>query len=101
MDDPLCQRFFTEPMQTLHRRYEILRAHFVEQRPLQAIAEQFGLNYYTVRALVRAFRVQCQARQVPPFLPSRSAGGPSARAPRHSPPSRTRRLWPMVVNSRS
>jgi hypothetical protein len=68
MVDPLCPRFFTEPTQTLHRRYEILRAHVVEQRSLQAIAEQFGLNYYTVRSLVRTFRAQCQANCVPPFL---------------------------------
>jgi len=68
MVDPLGQRFFTEPTQTLHRRYEILRAHVIEQRSLQAIAEQFGLNYYTVRSLVRTFRAQCQADCVPPFL---------------------------------
>jgi len=73
MADPLCQRFFTEPTQTRHKHYEILRAHFVEQRPLPAIAEQFGMNFYSVRALVRAFRAQCQANQVPPFLSNRAA----------------------------
>lgn len=78
MVDPLCQRFFTEPTQTLHRHYEILRAHFVEQRPLQAIAEQFDLNYYTVRSLVRAFRAQCQANRVPPFLSNHAPDGPNS-----------------------
>lgn len=72
MADPLCQRFFTAPTQILHKRYEILRAHFVEQRPLPAIAEQFGMNFYTVRSLVRAFRAQCQANQVSPFLANRT-----------------------------
>lgn len=68
MADALCQRFFTEPIQTLHRHYEILRAYFVEQRPLAALAEQFGLNFYTVRSLVRTFRTQVQANRVSPFF---------------------------------
>ena len=84
MVDPLCQRFFTQPTQTLHRRDEILRAHAVEQRPLQAIAEQFGLNYYTVRSLVRTFRAQCQANRVPPFLSNHTPDDPdSSRLPVH------------------
>jgi Homeodomain-like domain len=78
MVDPLCQRFFTQPTQTLHRRYEILRAHAVEQRPLQAIAKQFGLNYYTVRSLVRTFRAQCQANRVPPFLSNHTPDEPDS-----------------------
>jgi hypothetical protein len=73
MADPFCQRFFTEPTQTRHKHYEILRAHFVEQRPLPALAEQFGMNFYSVRSLVRAFRAQCQANQVSPFLSNRAA----------------------------
>lgn len=68
MAHPLCQRFFTEPTQTLHKHYEILRAHFVDQRPLPDIAEQFGMNFYTVRDLVRRFHAQCQSNQLPPFL---------------------------------
>jgi len=72
MDDRLCRRFFAEPRQTLQRRYEILRAYFLENRSLQQIAEQFGVNYYTVRALVRDFR---RADQPPPFLPSRAVDG--------------------------
>jgi hypothetical protein len=78
MADPHCQRFFTEPTQILHQRYEILRAHFVEQRPLPALAEQFGLNFYTVRSLVRTFRAQCQANQVPPFLSNHAGAGPAS-----------------------
>jgi hypothetical protein len=78
MADPLCQRFFTEPTQTLHKHYEILRAHFVEQRPLQAIADQFGMNYYSVRSVTRAFRAQCQANQVPPFFSNRVWDGPNS-----------------------
>jgi hypothetical protein len=70
MDDTLCRRFFAEPSQTLQRHYEILRGYFMEKRSLKQIAEQFSLNYYTVRALVRDFRAQCRAGEVPPFSPS-------------------------------
>jgi hypothetical protein len=95
MADPLCQRFFTEPTHVLHRRYEILRAHFVEQRSLRALAEQFEMNYYTVRSLVRDFRSQCHAHQVPPFLANHTGGGPDSlrllgpRRSRTRPPSPT------------
>jgi hypothetical protein len=82
MVDPLCQRFFAEPTQPLHKRYEILRAHFLEHRPLPVIAEQFGLNFYTVRSLVRTFRAQCRAHAVPPFLSNRTGVAPASRLPR-------------------
>jgi hypothetical protein len=101
MTDPRCQRFFTGPTQILHQRYEILRAHFVEQRSLTAIAAQSGLNYYTVRALVRTFRAQCETDQAPPFLWSPVGGGPDSRRrpqrrSRTDPPSPTTAssVWP-------
>jgi hypothetical protein len=98
MADSLYQRFFTEPTQTLHKRYEILRAHFVEQRPLPAIAEQFGMNFYTVRSLVRAFRVQCRAQQVPPFLSNHAGVAPDSSRLRAQRRRRTRLEWPTAVN---
>jgi hypothetical protein len=33
MKDTFGRRFFLEPTQTLHRRYEALRAVFVDQQP--------------------------------------------------------------------
>ncbi len=72
MDDTLCQRFFLEPAQTLHRRFEVLRAFFVDHRSLQDIARQYGYAYGTLRNLVSEFRAQCQAGQIPPFSPSRA-----------------------------
>jgi hypothetical protein len=98
MADPLCQRFFTEPTQTLHKRFEILRAHFLEQRPLPAIAEQFGMNFYTVRSLVRAFRAQCQANQVPPFLSNRAGVALDSILPLAHRRPRSHRPWPTAVN---
>jgi hypothetical protein len=67
MKDTLCCRFFLEPNQTLHRRYEALRAVFVDQQPQREVAQHFGYTYATLRRLVSDFRAQCRADQVPPF----------------------------------
>jgi len=93
MDDTLCRRFFAKPSHTLQRRYEILRAYFLENRSLKQIAEQFDVNYYTVRTLVRDFR---RADQPPPFLSSRVADAlpVAARQPR---PSRKRPRSPTAA----
>lgn len=67
MDDSSCLRFFVNPAQSLHRRYEVLRMFFVEHRSPKDIAQQFGYAYESVRAMVRDFRAQCRAAQPPPF----------------------------------
>ena len=95
MDDALCRQFFTQPSHSLHRRYEVLRAHFLEGRSLQDVAEQFGMNFYTVREWAREFRTQRQAGLAPPFLPShhhaadRAALQPAPRRDRKNPRSPT------------
>jgi len=48
--------FFLKPQSTHHRRYEILKAYFVEQHKAKDIAEQFGLSRYTVYSLIRDFK---------------------------------------------
>jgi hypothetical protein len=90
MNDSLCQDFFRLPTQTLHRRYEALRAFFLERRPLPEIAETFGYSYGTLRNLVADFRAQCRAGQAPPFSPPRPSGGLAVRNPPSNRPSRTR-----------
>jgi hypothetical protein len=67
MNDSLCSRFFLEPNQTLHRRYEALRAVCVDGQPQIEVAQRFGYTYNTMRRLVSDFRAQCRAGQVPPF----------------------------------
>ena len=75
-DDFLCQQFFLEPEQLLQRRYEVLRAFFVERCPMTQIAQQFGLSHGAVRNLVSDFRAKCQSGQVAPFFRSRHVDGP-------------------------
>ena len=59
MDDARCREFFSQPTQTYHRRYETLRAIFVEGRSHQEVAEQFGFEQSTVRQLAWEFREYC------------------------------------------
>jgi hypothetical protein len=96
MDDNRCRQFFVEPSQPLHRRYLALRAFFVGGESYEAVAEQFGVTYHTIRSWVRDFRAQCQEGQSPPFSPSHTWAGRSAtrqrvanRYKRNSPPRPT------------
>ena len=73
MDDTAIQKFFTQPTQTYHRRYEALRAVIVDDRSQKDVAEEFGFQYHTLRQLVSEFRRDFDAEQastVPPFFGS-------------------------------
>lgn len=48
--------FFIRPEAGAHRRYEALRAYFVEGRPAAEVAETLGYSAQAVEALVRDFR---------------------------------------------
>lgn len=105
MKDTFCRRFFLEPTQTLHRRYEALRAVFVDGQPQIEVAQRFGYTYNTMRRLVSDFRARCRAGQVPPFsLLRRMDGLPDSAVTIHplprTPPSLRIRVgcpWPQVA----
>ena len=59
MEGTAYQQFFTDPGQTYHRRYEALRAVFVDQRSQKEVAEEFGYTYGSMRQLVLEFRRYC------------------------------------------
>jgi len=48
--------YFTKPLTDWHRRYEALRASFVDRLPAQIIAERFGFSAAYVRLLRHQFR---------------------------------------------
>jgi transposase-like protein len=75
MDDTSCREFFTRPNHLYQRRYEALRAVFVEGRAAKDVAEQFGLAERTVRQLVYEFRQHCRDAdsESPFFATARSA----------------------------
>jgi hypothetical protein len=76
MDVSFCHDFFAHPTLTLHRRYEALRAVFLDHRPLTEVARQFGYRYGTLRNLMAQFRAQCRTSQIPPFSPLRLTDAP-------------------------
>lgn len=82
MDDTAYREFFTQPTQTYHRRYEALRAVFVEGRSQKEVAEGFGFTYGTMRQLVLEFRQYFEAEDEAvesPFFETPSAIDPLSR----------------------
>jgi transposase len=73
MDHQLYEAFFLRPSDTWHRRYEVLRAVFVEHRPLSDVADRFAVRCGTVRNWVSEFRGQRDREQAPPFSFGRPA----------------------------
>jgi hypothetical protein len=100
MADTRCRNFFLQPTQTLHRRYEALRAFFVDHRPLLEIAQEYGYRYGSLRNLVARFRAQCCSGHVPPFLLPHLMDVPAPSATVANRPSRSRPSRPMAANFR-
>jgi hypothetical protein len=95
VDDSRCLRFFLEPTDTLHRRYEALRAYFVERRPLKEIAQQSGYSYNTLRDVIGDFRARCREDRVPPFSQHPDRGDRNLTARSRQSPRKPRR-WRIV-----
>jgi hypothetical protein len=70
--------FFTAPSDVAQRRYEALRAYFVEDAPAAVVAERFGYAPSTVVAMVRDFSADAgeffiERRPGPRVAPSKLA----------------------------
>ena len=61
MVDVVCQRFFAKPSHVQQRRYEAMRAVFVDGRSQREVAETFGYQYDSLRQMVSEFRQSCHA----------------------------------------
>jgi transposase len=59
MDDSRCQNFFRQPTHAGHRRYEALRAVFVDGRSQKEVAEEVGVGYSALRQWVYDLRQHC------------------------------------------
>ncbi|CAN5340130.1 hypothetical protein BH10PLA2_BH10PLA2_24460 [soil metagenome] len=73
MDGMAYQDYFLQPTNVRHRRYEALRAVFVDGYSLQEAAQRFGVNYGTIRNWISEFCRQRGAGQLPPFSRRRLA----------------------------
>ena len=97
MDELACRRFFLNPNQTAHRRYEALRAVFVEGQSQKDAAARFGYTYGSMRQLVNQFRrvSEDQTTATEAFF-SRPAAHESGRRVKRRQPIRP---WPIVRRS--
>ena len=81
MDGTLARRFFLEPQQTFQRQYEALRSIFVDDEPLERVAERFGYKPSALKSMASRLRADCRRGVAPPFSSPTAAGGPSAPVP--------------------
>lgn len=78
MDDQPCRDFFLRPGSTSHRRYEALRAVFVDRRPSPEVAAQFGYKPAALKVLISRFRHDVRGQDIPPFSSPTVADDPRA-----------------------
>jgi hypothetical protein len=90
MDDQPCRSFFLQPRSTSHRRYEALRAVFIEGRPSAEVAAQFGYKPAALRVLISRFRRDIRGRDIPPFSSPTAADDPPAGRAARAATGRTR-----------
>ena len=77
MQNPHLREFFSQPPNLFQRRYEALRAVFLEERSQKEVAQQFGFQYQSFRQLVYEFRQQCQQGSAASlFFANRALGDP-------------------------
>ena len=69
--------FFLQPRSPRHRRYEVLRARFVDNLSIKQIAARFGLSALTVDSQIRDFKRDMD-REEPPVFFARLRPGPKA-----------------------
>jgi DNA-directed RNA polymerase specialized sigma24 family protein len=69
MEEPLFRKFFTRPTNPYQRRYEALRAVYIDGQSQKQTAERFGFRYSTMRQLMYEFRKQqMEADSQSPFF---------------------------------
>jgi hypothetical protein len=104
MDHTLYREFFAQPTHPYHRRYEALRAVFLDGRSQKEVAEHFGYRYSTLRQMVYEFRrLGHDSDAVSPFFEiPRVDARPRRASPRGRtsprPPRSRRPTWRIVGN---
>jgi hypothetical protein len=81
MDGSHTRRFFLEPQQTFQRQYEALRALFVDDEPLERVAERFDYKPSTLRSMASRLRADDRRGVATPFFSRTAADGASVPVP--------------------
>jgi hypothetical protein len=79
MDGSHARRFFLEPEPTFQRRYEALRAIFVDDEPFDQVARRFGYKPSALRSMASRLRADCRRGVATPFFSRTAAADPSGR----------------------
>ena len=74
MDDLLCRQFFLQPQPTNQRRYEALRAFFVQGQTLADIADRLGYRTSALKSMICRLRAACARGDPPPFFSPMGVG---------------------------
>jgi hypothetical protein len=98
MDGSHDRRFFLEPEQTFHRRYEALRAILVDDEPIDRVAERFGYKLSAMRSMISRFRADRRRDIMPPFFSPMVADDPAGGAAKATDPPPTSRRSPTVAS---
>jgi transposase len=81
MDDTRYRQFFLDAdPTTYHRRYEALRAVFVDGLSQDEVAARFGFTYGSMRQLIHGFRAARRSGSPPPSSKRPSPAGHPASA---------------------
>jgi hypothetical protein len=83
------REFFTAPEQVNQRRYEAMRAFFVDGLTHAQAGERFGYTRWSMVNLVREHRAGRLALFAPPRQPGPAPGGGPGQGPRPRPGHRT------------
>jgi hypothetical protein len=98
MDEGHIKGFFLEPRQTFQRQYEALRAIFVDDEPLERVADRFGYMPATLRSMASRLRSDIRRGVATPFFSPTAEGGLSEEAQAEGGRSPRRPTSPIVAN---
>ena len=87
MDGSHARRFFLEPQQTFQRRYEALRAIFVDDEPLDRVAQRFAYKPSALRSMASRLRADCRRGVSTPFFSPTGEDDLSGQSPAKSDPA--------------
>jgi hypothetical protein len=98
MEGNHTSQFFLQPKQTFQRQYEALRALFVDDEPLDQVAQRFGYKPSALCSMASRFRGDCRRGTPPPFFAPMVADDLTGPAREKTPPVPKCRMSPTVEN---